>query len=103
MRASVAQAVMILLVSAGALAADSTKPLLTPGAAGGWPEILQPPATDQGKVKEKLMLVSWGDLIYFYGPETDPGVQARDQIRRMMEAWKKQGRRRGLQPSQAAQ
>lgn len=91
MRASVAQAVMILLVSAGALVADSTKPALTPGAAGGWPEILQPPATDQGKVKEKLMLVSWGDLIYFYGPETDPGVQTHDQIRRMMEAWKKQG------------
>ncbi|MBM4079651.1 MAG: hypothetical protein FJ278_08120 [Planctomycetes bacterium] len=86
-----ALAALVVLLSAAAAAQEAKKPAVTPGTAGGWPEILQPPATDLGKVKEKLMLVSWGDLFYFFGPETDPGLYTRDQIRRMMVAWKKQG------------
>ncbi|MBN2456884.1 MAG: family 10 glycosylhydrolase [Sedimentisphaerales bacterium] len=63
------------------------------GKAGGWPELQaeEKSRTATGKVTEKLMLVSWGDLMYFYGPETDPGLMTRTQIANMMKYWKEQG------------
>ena len=61
------------------------------GKAGGWPELQADKRAEAGKVKEKLMLVSWGDLMYFYGPETDAGLMTRTQIANMMKYWKEQG------------
>ncbi|MFC1596387.1 family 10 glycosylhydrolase [Planctomycetota bacterium] len=75
------------------LAAEAgEKPAPRPGTAGGWPELSEPAALERAQgVKEKLMLVSWGDLIFFYGPETDAGLYNRGQIERMMSYWKRGG------------
>ncbi|NUQ61504.1 MAG: hypothetical protein HUU20_03385 [Pirellulales bacterium] len=68
------------------------EPLRTPGMAGGWPELSEPAARERSQgVHEKLMLVSWGDLIIFYGPETDAALYNRGQIERMMSSWKRSG------------
>lgn len=75
------------------LAAEAEeKPAPRPGTAGGWPELSEPAALERAQgVQEKLMLVSWGDLIFFYGPETDAGLYNREQIERMMSYWKRGG------------
>ncbi|MBN2456324.1 MAG: hypothetical protein JXB29_07310 [Sedimentisphaerales bacterium] len=84
----------LFAVSVLSYAGDADKPAIPqrePGKAGGWPELKAAAEAEKQQVKEKLMLVSWGDLIYFYGPETDPGLYTRRQIRNMMKYWKDQG------------
>lgn len=60
-----------------------------PGVAGGATEIVQGP--DSEGVSNKVYLVSWGDLIFFFGPGTDPGLNTREQITRIISEWKRRG------------
>ncbi|OHB57163.1 MAG: hypothetical protein A2Y12_13535 [Planctomycetes bacterium GWF2_42_9] len=61
------------------------------GIAGGWPEIQTDEGSNAKAVNEKAMMVSWGDVVFMYGPETDAGVGTPEQIRNMMKYWKSNG------------
>jgi len=80
----------ILLISIPAVISMAAE--LKPGVAASWPELITDnPLESDRPVKEKLMLVSWGDICYFYGPETDPGLQTPQQVANMMKYWKDLG------------
>lgn len=79
-----------LLAMLGMLIAEETEAKkVAPGIAGGATELIQGP--DGGAVENIIYLVSWGDLIFFYGPDTDPGLNTKDQITRMIAEWKRRG------------
>lgn len=82
-------AILFPLALLTARAADKPAEGVKTGVAGGATEIAQGPEVTG--VSNVVYLVSWGDLIFFYGPETDPGLNTKEQIARIIPEWKRRG------------
>jgi len=80
----------IILVSGVLFAAEKPKQR-SEGVAGGWPEITNSEGDATKKVEQKVMMASWGDVVFMYGPQTDAGLATPEQIENMIKYWKSNG------------
>ncbi len=83
--------VLSLAIVSGMLFAAEKPKQRSEGVAGGWPEITNNEGDASKKVEQKVMMASWGDVVFMYGPQTDAGLATPEQIENMIKYWSTNG------------